>query len=253
MLTEERQEEIVRIVQSGGAVSVQDLVNYLHISESTVRRDLLALDREGKVKRVHGGATAVQASPVYEADMENLQDKYSFHMLEKRRIAQYAAGLIQKRDFVYIDAGSTTEQMADFLVDSEAAFVTSSLAAAQKLSRSGVKVYILPGRIKRHTEAVIGSEMQNMLRRYHFTKGFFGTNGISLHEGCTTPDEEEAACKRAAAGQCRSCYVLADASKFGLSSRVTFARLEDVSVITVASEEPVSWDAYQQITEVHVL
>ena len=65
--------------------------------------------------------------------MENLQDKYSIHMSDKRRIAQYAASLIKKDDFVYLDAGSTTEQMADFLAGSEATFVTNSIPLAQKL------------------------------------------------------------------------------------------------------------------------
>lgn len=252
MLTEERQAEIVRLVNSSGAVSVQDLVNYLDISESTVRRDLLALDQEGLLKRIHGGAKAV-ACPAYEANMESLQEKYSFHMLAKRRIAQYAAGLIQKDDFVYIDAGSTTEQMAEFLIDSAATFVTNSLPTAQKLGRNGVKVYILPGRVKEKTEAIVGSEMRSMLTRYHFTKGFFGTNGISLSEGCTTPDDEEAACKHAAVKQCRKRYILADASKFGLSSHITFAKLQDVTILTTAPQEPLDLTPYTHVTEVHVL
>ena len=115
MLTEERHEKIMRLVNTSGAVSVQDLVSFLNISESTVRRDLLTLDREGRLRRVHGGATTLRDDSSYEADMENLQDKYSIHMSDKRRIAQYAASLIKKDDFVYLDAGSTTEQMADFL------------------------------------------------------------------------------------------------------------------------------------------
>lgn len=252
MLTEERQAEIVRLVNSSGVVSVQDLVQYLDISESTVRRDLLALDQEGLLKRIHGGAKAVDC-PAYEADMESLQEKYSFHMLAKRRIAQYAAGLIQKSDFVYIDAGSTTEQMAEFLIDSEATFVTNSLPTAQKLGRNGVKVYILPGRVKEKTEAIVGSEMRSMLTRYHFTKGFFGTNGISLSEGCTTPDEEEAACKHAAVKQCRQRYILADTSKFGLSSHITFASLEDVVILTTEPQESFDLTPYEHVTEVHVL
>ena len=120
MLTEERHEKIMRLVNTSGAVSVQDLVSFLNISESTVRRDLLTLDREGRLRRVHGGATTLRDDSSYEADMENLQDKYSIHMSDKRRIAQYAASLIKKDDFVYLDAGSTTEQMADFLAGSEA-------------------------------------------------------------------------------------------------------------------------------------
>lgn len=252
MLTEERQAEIVRLVKAGGAVSVQDLVNYLDISESTVRRDLVTLDQEGRLKRIHGGAKAIDC-PAYEADLESLQAKYSFHMLAKRRIAQYAAGLIQQQDFVYIDAGSTTEQMAEFLVHSAATFVTNSLPMAQRLGRSGVKVYILPGRVKEKTEAIVGSEMRSMLTRYHFTKGFFGTNGISLTAGCTTPDDEEAACKQAAVHQCRSCYVLADPSKFGLSSHITFAKLRDVTILTTTGQDGLDLTPYEQVTEVHIL
>ena len=88
MLTEERHEKIMSLVNTSGAVSVQDLVSFLNISESTVRRDLLTLDREGRLRRVHGGATTLRDDSLYEADMENLQDKYSIHMSDKRRIAQ---------------------------------------------------------------------------------------------------------------------------------------------------------------------
>ena len=253
MLTEERHEKIMRLVNTSGAVSVQDLVSFLNISESTVRRDLLTLDRDGRLRRVQGGATTLRDDSSYEADMENLQDKYSIHMSDKRRIAQYAASLIKKDDFVYLDAGSTTEQMADFLAESEATFVTNSIPLAQKLGRSGSRVYILPGRVKGDTEAIVGSDMRDMIGRYHFTKGFFGANGIAPHSGCTTPDDEEAVCKRAAVGQCLDRFVLADSSKFGLSSHITFADLSMVTLITAKDEEHVDYRPYQQITEVHIL
>ena len=235
MLTEERHEKIMRLVNTSGAVSVQDLVGFLNISESTVRRDLLTLDREGRLRRVHGGATTLRDDSLYEADMENLQDKYSIHMSEKRRIAQYAARLIHKEDFVYLDAGSTTEQLVDFLAGSEASFVTNSIPLAQKLGRIG------------------GSEMRDMIGRYHFTKGFFGANGVAVHSGCTTPDEEEAVCKRAAMGQCLDRFVLADSSKFGLSSHITFAELSMVTLITARDDESLDYKPYQQMTEVHIL
>ncbi|WP_417084442.1 DeoR/GlpR family DNA-binding transcription regulator, partial [Megasphaera sp.] len=253
MLTEERHEKIMRLVNTSGAVSVQDLVGFLNISESTVRRDLLTLDREGRLRRVHGGATTLRDDSLYEADMENLQDKYSIHMSEKRRIAQYAARLIHKEDFVYLDAGSTTEQLVDFLAGSEASFVTNSIPLAQKLGRIGGRVYIVPGRVKGDTEAIVGSEMRDMIGRYHFTKGFFGANGVAVHSGCTTPDEEEAVCKRAAMGQCLDRFVLADSSKFGLSSHITFAELSMVTLITARDDESLDYKPYQQMTEVHIL
>ena len=252
MLTEERQAEIMRIVNMHGAVSVQELVNYLDISESTVRRDLAALDEEGLLRRVHGGATSLKEG-AYDAAMEDLQDKYSLHIGEKRRIAQFAASLVRPGDFVYLDGGSTVEQMADFLVGSEASFVTNGLPTAQKLARSGVKVYVLPGLVKGKTESVIGSEMRDMLSRYHFTKGFFGTNGLTPQEGCTTPDVDEAACKGAAVRQCRQAYVLADVSKFGQSANITFADLSQVTIVTAKGEEDMDYSSYESLTEVHIL
>lgn len=252
MLTEERQAEIMRIVNMHGAVSVQELVNYLDISESTVRRDLAALDEEGLLRRVHGGATSLKEG-AYDAAMEDLQDKYSLHIGEKRRIAQFAASLVRPGDFVYLDGGSTVEQMADFLVGSEASFVTNGLPTAQKLARSGVKVYVLPGLVKGKTESVIGSEMRDMLSRYHFTKGFFGTNGLTPQEGCTTPDVEEAACKGAAVRQCRQAYVLADVSKFGQSANITFADLSQVTIVTAKGEKDMDYSSYESLTEVHIL
>ena len=145
------------------------------------------------------------------------------------------------------------EQMADFLAGSEATFVTNSIPLAQKLGRSGSRIYILPGRVKGDTEAIVGSEMRDMIGRYHFTKGFFGANGIAPHSGCTTPDDEEAVCKRAAVGQCLDRFVLADSSKFGLSSHITFADLSMVTLITAKAEEHIDYRPYQQITEVHIL
>ena len=253
MLTKERHEEILKIVNSSGAVSVQELVTFLKISESTVRRDLLTLDQQGQLHKVHGGATALDGSnPDYQADMEDLQDKYSFHMLEKREIGKYAASLIGKNDFVYIDAGSTTEQIAEFLANSEATFMTNSIPLVQKLARLDLKVFVLPGLVKGRTEAVIGSQASDALRNYHFTKGFFGTNGLTVAEGCTTPDTEEAYIKMAAIKQCAKKYVLSDSSKFGLASHNTFAALKDVEIITVKNEK-VNYSYYKKHTEVHIL
>jgi DeoR family fructose operon transcriptional repressor len=253
MLTKERHEEILKIVNNAGAVSVQELVSYLDISESTARRDLLTLDRAGKLQKVHGGATALTDLTVpYQADMEDLQDKYSLHMMEKREIGKYAASLIGKNDFVYIDAGSTTEQIAEFITSSEATFMTNSIPLVQKLARLGLTIFVIPGRVKGRTEAVVGSQATEALRQYHFTKGFFGTNGLSLQEGCTTPDLEESTIKSVALRQCDQRFVLADSSKFGLASHNSFAPLSEVEVITV-EKKGMDYMPYKKVTEVHIL
>lgn len=252
MLTEERQRDIARLVMIERAVTVQQLSERYSISESTARRDLLTLQKMGLVNRVHGGATVVDEVDEYNVNSESIQQKYAYHVEEKRKIAAYAATLIEEQDFIYIDGGSTTEQMGDFLTSNDISIVTNSLPLAQKLAARGLQVSILPGTVKGSTESVIGGDMRDMLRRYHFTKGFFGTNGIDLRFGCTTPDQEEAACKTAALKQCTKAYVLADTSKFGRSSHVTFATLAEVVIIT-AGKKDLDVSVYGEQTEVCML
>ena len=91
---------------------------------------------------------------------------------------------------------------------------------------------VVGGQLKLGTEAIIGAEALAFLERYHFTKAFLGANGITVKQGCTTPDPEEAAIKRRAADQAYMTYVLADSSKFGQTAAVTIRPLEKVCVIT---------------------
>ena len=91
---------------------------------------------------------------------------------------------------------------------------------------------LVGGELKSSTEAVVGNQAIRTIQEYHFTKGFFGTNGVTRRSGCTTPDVNEAVIKKTAMEQCRQCYVLCDASKFNSISSVTFADFEKPIFIT---------------------
>ena len=246
MLTEERFAKIVKIVNQEGTVTVLELAQAIGISESTIRRDLNQLDKLGRIRKVHGGATAVVL--MSDGRERNMQEKYSRNIEEKRAIAAYAATLVHPNDFVFLDAGSTTEQMAEYLEENTAFYVTNGITLAQKLAARGFKTMLLAGRVKASTDAVIGMEAVSSLARYHFTRGFFGTNGITVAEGFTTPDLEEAANKRAAMEHCRQCYVLADNSKFDTLSNVSFGELSKAKIITTRGN--VRLKNYKQHTEV---
>ena len=246
MLTEERFAKIVKIVNQEGTVTVLELAQAIGISESTIRRDLNQLDKLGRIRKVHGGATAVVL--MSDGHERNMQEKYSRNIEEKRAIAAYAATLVHANDFVFLDAGSTTEQMAEYLEENTALYVTNGITLAQKLAARGFKTMLLAGRVKASTDAVIGMEAVSSLARYHFTRGFFGTNGITVAEGFTTPDLEEAANKRAAMEHCRQCYVLADNSKFDTLSNVSFGELGKAKIITTRGN--VRLKNYKQHTEV---
>ena len=230
MLTKQRHELILELLAKQGSITVTEVQDMLHTSVSTVRRDIIALDKEGKLVKVFGGAIAKEQKVVsYEYTVEQ---KSELNREEKKRIAEYAASLIEPGDFVYLDAGTTTAYMLDFIGETAATFVTNAVAHAQRLSREGRKVILIGGEFKASTEAVIGAQAMRMLEGYHFTKGFFGANGVSKKSGCTTPDSNEALVKRIAVEQCEKAYVLCDSSKFDSVSSVTFAPFEGVTCIT---------------------
>lgn len=79
---------------------------------------------------------------------------------------------------------------------------------------------------------MVGEEALEQLDKYNFTKGFFGTNGIDLKRGFTTPDQKEAAVKKKAMEQCQKTYILSDASKFNVISTIKFADLKKAEIIT---------------------
>ena len=229
MLAQERFERILEILREKQSVTVTDLTKWLNTSESTIRRDLTELNRQGLLIKVHGGATAVKSVLSRE---EEVITKAKKHQSEKRKIGEYAASLINKEDMVYLDAGTTTGYMLEFFCDKDVTVVTNAVAHAQRLAKAGVKVRLVGGELKSSTEAVVGSEAMQTLRKYHFTKGFFGTNGVTKKAGFTPPDANEAMVKKTAIEQCQKKYVLCDHSKFGEVSSVTFLAFTGADVIT---------------------
>lgn len=232
MLSKERFNKILNILNVKKAVTVVELVEALNTSESTIRRDLKTLDEMGKLNRVFGGATALELDNELIVEEKDVKSKYQLNKKEKIKIASYGAKLIKDKDFVYIDAGTSTEYMINYITEKGAIFVTNGIEHAKKLSARGFKVFILGGELKSSTEALVGTEAVINLNKFNFTKGFFGTNGISEKAGFTTPDVNESIVKEAAIGKCRNVYILADKSKFGKVFSVTFASLNAGTIIT---------------------
>ena len=210
MLTEQRYQIILDLLKEKKSVTATELKEILDTSESTVRRDITALHKAGKLIKVFGGAVALEDEGTVSAYEPTVEQKSELYVKEKRKIAQYAAELIEEEDFIYLDAGTTTGYMIDVLGYTNAVFVTNAVSHAQRLAAKGIKVFLIGGELKSSTEAVIGAQAMKNLQEYHFTKGFFGANGITKAEGFTTPDANEALVKQTAIERCKNRYILAD-------------------------------------------
>ena len=138
MLTAQRQGKILDEIAKKRSVTVTELCEVLDASESTVRRDLATLDREGKLKKVHGGAVALTAELI--STEPDVQEKLKLYSAEKDAIAKYAAGVINKNDLIFIDAGTTTEKLIDYIEEKGATFVTNGFLHAHRLAKRGFNV-----------------------------------------------------------------------------------------------------------------
>ena len=236
MLAEQRFEAILQELADNRAASVTRLCELTGASEATIRRDLTALARQGRLNKVHGGA--VLASGTFQGEEPDVSTKTLLHRDEKDRIAHYAAGLINDDDVVYLDAGTTTVRMVEYLKGSGATFITTGIACAQRLMELDLRGYVLGGFLKPGTWAVVGTGALEELGKYNFTKAFLGINGITVRQGFTTPDPEEAAIKAKAAEQSYLTFVVADSSKFELVSAVTVLPLEKATIITEHLPDP---------------
>jgi DeoR family fructose operon transcriptional repressor len=233
MLQEERFEYILTELTKKSAVKVSSLAKALDTSESTIRRDINELDEDGKVRKVFGGAVSVSNSiNTIDTDMVT---KQTANTDEKDRIAKYAASLINANDFVFIDAGTTTEHMIKYIdtkVMDSAFFVTNGITHAVMLNKLGFRVYVPGGILKNTTEAIVGATAVEYLEKCNFTKCFMGVNGIDTARGFTTPDMDEAKIKSTVLKNAYMAYILGDHSKFGDVSSVTFGKIKNSCIIT---------------------
>lgn len=230
MLTEKRHSIILNTLNQQRSASLSELCTLLGASESTVRRDLIILAENGMLTKVRGGAIA--RSEDFSFLEHSMEEKADMFVEEKAAIAQYAASLIEDGDFIYLDAGTTTEKMIDFIPSKSATFVTNAFTHAKKLAQRNCRVLITAGEIKAATEAVVGAEAMASLLRYNFTKCFLGVNGISIKGGFSTPDKNEAVVKNTAVLRSREIFILGDHSKFDKITAVKFAELQEGKIIT---------------------
>lgn len=227
-LAPRRWENLRALLRESGVSRVEDLCRQLKVSAATVRRDLDQLERNGAIRRVHGGAVSVESrleEPVFE-------NKTALAVREKRRIAEAALPFVGAGETIYLDGGSTVLELARLLRDrSNLTVVTNSLHAAHELAGRGPRLIVVGGELRRLSQTLVGPLTRLLLQELHLDKAFMGTIGFSAQEGLTTTDPSEAFTKLAVMGQSRQVIVLADSSKAGKVSFASAGRWENVQVL----------------------
>ena len=247
MLTEKRHEIILSLLNKKNFVSLKEILKATNSSESTIRRDLKSLEIENKLKRVHGGAKSLSRNSI-EA---SYNEKSSLNIDEKKSIALLASTLIEDGDCIYLDGGTTTYSLIEFLsTKKDILVVTNGIHHINALLDNNIKCFIVGGNLKQSTRVVLGSEAINFLNKFRFDKAFLGTNGAHCELGFTTPDIEEASIKEAAIKLSKESFILCDSTKIDAVSFVKFADINQCTLISTSNEKI---NKFKNLTEIKVV
>jgi DeoR family fructose operon transcriptional repressor len=233
MYAEERQQLIVDRARSAGRVDGAELAAELEVTAETIRRDLSILERQGLLRRVHGGAI-----PVERLGFEpGLATRDAVMTTEKDRIAKAALSELPDEGSILLDAGSTTARLAEVLpLDRQLTVLTNALPTALSLAtRANITVLFVGGRVRPRTLAAVDLWALDALGQSYVDVAFVATNGVSIERGLTTPDQAEAAVKRAMIRSARRVVLLADHTKVSCDHLARFGELSEIDTFVTDS------------------
>jgi ribose transport system substrate-binding protein len=224
----ERHQAILDLVQRHDSVRVAELAEQLNVSESTIRTDLEALDEQGRLVRIRGGAIARSTSPG-NGSLSYLAQKAMDHNDEKHNIARWAAGMIEDGDVIMLDASSTVLHVAAFLRDRRNLTVfTNGIDVGRVLAREPSNtVIILGGILRPNGNSITGEISKQLLQDYRIRRALVSCSGFTPEHGFFETNLQEAQMKTLMLQASQQCVALLDSSKVGRIGLTTFGTLAD--------------------------
>lgn len=228
MLSVERHEKILNQLDKYTIIKVSDLSALLQVTEKTIRIDLETLEKNGLLKRIHGGATIFEE----ENPILPIKKRQQQHGEVKNAIAEEALKTIQENDTLLIDGGSTTQALAALLGEFPITVITNDINIAYELlTKERVQLMMVGGTRIGTSGSLFGSEASHLLKRIRVNNIFFGTTGISLKNGLTVLNGIHADWKKEALACSEQITLLADATKFQKDALIQFATIQDLTHI----------------------
>jgi DeoR/GlpR family transcriptional regulator of sugar metabolism len=238
----ERRQLLIEVLRKRPGLGVREMAVTLGISEGTIRNDLNALEKEGRLKRVHGGAIL--------RDQEQFQNnsfilRFRQNAAAKHAIAREAAALVNSGDSIMLDASSTSYYLARALAGrSKLRIMTNGFEVARELAEnSSNTVILIGGVVNNDSSSVTGLLSEQIIAEMHIEKAFFSCSGFSLERGMTEVHIEEAQLKRKAIESAARVIALIDSSKFGKEDLTSFASAMQITCLYTDSGLTPEWAA----------
>lgn len=238
MFQEERYEQILLMLATGGRVKVGELSKLFSVTEDCIRKDLRELEAKGQLTRVHGGAIAVRRHH----EVRTVVERTKMNMEAKQIIAEKACGLIHDGDSIFLDVSTTNLELARTLAqqDRPMTVVSNMPDIIWVLGQSNnIRVIAIGGEYNREVSGMIGSEADRHIRAYQYDKSFIGVCGVNPVSGhITTCDLSDGNTKRAIMECSNFNYLVMEHEKFCYDDLYRFASLDDIEAVITEGAVP---------------
>ncbi len=220
MLAAERHSKIIQMISESGVVQVEELAKVLDVSLMTIRRDLEKLKQDGIIERCHGGAVIKREVSYMEKRTLKIEDKI--------KIAEKCASFVKKGDAVFLDAGTTTYEIAKRIQNIPGiTVITNDLEIARVLLESDAHLMICGGMVQKSTGSMLGPFANQMMEDIRTEIAFLGAMSIDDNFNVLTPTINKAVLKRTICKNSSRPYLAVDESKFGKQALMRINHLSD--------------------------
>lgn len=230
-----RLDSIKEYIYQQKTVTLDQLCEEFNVSKNTIRRDIDELVATEKIKKIYGGVTVEGYKPMVSFDERNISN---FQI--KQSIAKKAAELVNDNEIIFIDSGTTTMHMIEYIKEKKnLTILTNSIEVIlRSVPYPNINVISLSGSLNRKTLSFTGSSSSEVLSQFNISKAFLAATGISTIGGASNSSPAETEIKRTALMKSQINYLLVDHTKFGIISLMTFSNFDNInSVITDEAPE----------------
>ena len=227
MIKNKRHEEILEILKNEGIISVRDIGERLFASQPTIRRDLAFLEKEGLIRRSHGGA-------ILAGDPVNMPISYrrGKRLREKIQIAALASTLIGNDQLIFVDGSTTALCLSDFICKvNGVSVVTNGIPMCQALAKQNIRVFSTGGRLVGESMAFVGNVAEKTVSGFNADIMFFSSSSLSGDGSISDYAEEETSLRLAMHSRSRISVFLCDSEKFQKSSAFCLLELKSTDYV----------------------
>lgn len=233
MLGKERILYLLDRLEKENILNVKEIAHELNISEATIRRDLTELEKQGKLKRVHGGAILSDTDQILSEQREvKMKERFRIHFEEKRKVCEQASQLVKDGECIFLDGGTSIVPMIDELQNRNIRIVTHNHLIVSRLKNPKAQIVVIGGDYIAKYAMSAGPLATNTLRQFQFDRCFIGCAGIDVNENCSyTAEVETRELKKIAMENSKHAYLLIDSSKIGVKGFCKFKTLDSFEQI----------------------